>query len=197
MSRIEEFKVWFRDHKCARALGEGPEILPTRVSQKRSFLKGGFFYRNKRKYVNQLVSMGAVLTGSAALGLFTVNGVDIFNRGPGDLDWVLGKDEFMRFCGMNDFVKVKVSDSVCTFCFHTGHYGGFDSYGQKNMDWLYTGFDVIGRDDSFYHHELDGLKVMDYMEILEKKLVLAEMDKRSSKHEDDLFAVMTKIMAFG
>lgn len=199
-----EVKSWLRDLKCRRALGEGADILPTLVDRKRQLMKTSIFKRRKRKYLGQLVGLEGVLTGSGALSLYTINGKPIFNRGGHDQDWLLTRDNFMRFCGMNDFKKVSVEHTVCMVDFHTGYYGGYDSYGHRNMDYFHTWFDIIGIDERPYSHDLDGIFVSDYMEVLDWKMRYLEkysgvrgMDDEVKKHTNDLFEVMTKVMAFG
>lgn len=199
-----EVKSWLRDHKCQRALGEGAEILPTLVDVKRSLMKTSLFKPKKKKFQNQIIGLGGILTGSSALSLYTVNGHSISHRLGNDQDWLLSRENFMKFCGMNDFNKVSVDNTVCTVDFHTGYYGGYDSYGLRNFDYLHTWFDIIGVETQIYSHDLDGIKVSDYMEILDWKMKFIEKnsgDRRQEdsvrKHTNDLFEVMTKVMAFG
>lgn len=198
-----EVKSWLRDFKCAQALGDGPEILPTLVDRKRMYMKTSIFKRKKRKFLGQLNDLDGVLTGSSALSLYTVNGKSVFDRGGADQDWMLTRDNFMKFCGMNNFNKVTVENTVCTVDFHTGYYGGYDSYGHRNMDYFHTWFDIIGTDDHTYAHDFDGIKVADYMEVIDWKMRFVENNygmrhyqDAVTKHTNDLFEFMTKVMAF-
>ena len=120
-----------------------------------------------------------------------------------DQDWLLTRDNFMKFCGMNDFNKVTVENTVCTVDFHTGHYGGYDSYGHKKFDYFHTWFDIIGTDSHNYSHDFDGIKVSDYMEVIDWKMRFVEknygvrnLENAVRKHTNDLFEFMTKVMAF-
>ena len=117
---------------------------------------GGLLRRKKGKMIQSLIDLGAVLTGSTALGLYKVNGVYLTSRVSNDFDFVVTKDDFIKFCGIWDLHNVKSgSDNVVTINTNTGMYRGTDSYGHDNGYWFGCNFDVIGTMMKFI-----GLKIM-------------------------------------
>ena len=170
-----------------------------------------FFGRNskklKNKYISQIRELDGILTGSAALNMYYINGVKIFNREPNDLDFLISRDNFMKFCGMNNFKNVKYTNNIVSLDFYTGIDRGENSYGSHRGYYFHTDFDVIGTDDEVKYELVGDLKIGNLIDIINYKLYLIDkyMSQKSSllrrvkddieKHLDDLFQIVTTISA--
>ena len=161
---------------------------------------GGLFRRKKGKMIQSLIDLGAVLTGSTALGLYKVNGMYLTSRVSNDFDFVVTKDDFIKFCGIWDLHNVKSgSDNVVTININTGKYRGTDSYGYDNGYWFGCNFDVIGTDDEIHWTENYDVKVMNLDSIIGYKYNLmsdflhSTGFEKGNKHLDDLWTIVTRL----
>ena len=195
---MAEAKRALRDIKCDMALRNiDMGIRLDNKDLKARLLKGGIFYRKKKRYVDSIMEMGGVLTGSSALCLYSIGGKSPLDRNPDDMDWVIGRDEFHKFCAANGMANVKHDHGVASIDFFTGRDRGEDSYGCHRGYWFYTDFDVIAADSNPRYEEFDGLKVSPFWEIVDAKMKLAE-DKSSdmrNKHARDLFILTGRLMS--
>ena len=151
--------------------------------------------------------LDGVLTGSAALSMYRINGVQIFKRYPNDLDFMISRDNFMKFCGMNNFTNVKYTNTVVSLDFYTGKDKGTDSYGSHRGYYLHTDFDVIGTDEDVKYEVVGDLKVAKLLDIVNYKLHLIDKymtnmgkydrdaHREAEKHTNDLFMIVTTIAA--
>lgn len=172
------------------------------------FFFGKSHQKKRNKYIEQIKELEGVLTGSAALSMYRINGVQIFKRYPNDLDFMVSRDNFMKFCGMNDFTNVNYSNTVVSLDLHTGEDRGTDSYGDHRGYYFHTDFDVIGTDEDVKYEVVGDLKVAKLLDIVNYKLYLIDKymtnmgnqynrdaHREAEKHVNDLFMIVTTIAA--
>jgi hypothetical protein len=206
--KLNDIKRYLREIKFSIIFGEGMITLENDLAEfdnKVPFLFGRSHQKKRNKYIAQMKELDGVLTGSAALSMYRINGVKIFKRDPNDLDFMVSRDNFMKFCGMNDFTNVKYTNQVVSLDFYTGKDRGSDSYGDHRGYYFYTDFDVIGTDEEVDYEVVGDLKVAKLMDIINYKLHLIEKymkdltnrdaEIESKKHIHDLFMIVTTIAA--
>jgi len=210
IEKLNDIKRYLRDIKFSIILDENQitikndlKILDDSVP----LLFGRKSQKLKNKYISQIRELDGVLTGSVALNMYYINGVKIFNREPNDLDFLISRDNFMKFCGMNNFKNVKYTNNIVSLDFYTGIDRGENSYGSHRGYYFHTDFDVIGTDDEVKYELVGDLKIGNLMDIINYKLYLIDkyMSQKSSllrrvkddieKHLDDLFQIVTTISA--
>jgi len=208
--KLIDVKGYLRDIKLSSLFSEENITID---NEHKSF-KPSIFYKKRQKFINQLKDLDGVLVGSSALSMYKVNGVRVFDRDYSDLDFVVSRDNFIKFCGMNDFNNVKYTNTVVSLDFYTGTNRGEDSYGHHRGYFFHTDFDVIGSDDPISWNEVGDLKIETFLGIINKKVRMADdylhkYDNSTSpgwyerdgykanakKHINDLFEVVTKILA--
>jgi hypothetical protein len=206
--KLNDIKRYLREIKFSIIFGEGMITLENNLKEfdnKVPFLFGKSHQRKRNMYIKQMKELDGVLTGSAALSMYRINGVQIFKRYPNDLDFMVSRDNFMKFCGMNDFTNVKYTNQVVSLDFYTGKDRGEDSYGYHRGYRFYTDFDVIGTDDEIKYEMVGDLKVAKLMDIINYKLYLIDKymmditnrdaEREVKKHINDLFMIVTIISA--
>jgi hypothetical protein len=213
--KLNEVKKYLRDIKLSTILSDDNITYENDLD----IFKNKLFYKKRKKFIDQLKNLDGILVGSAALSMYRINGVKIFNRMPNDLDFVVSRDNFIKFCGMNDFNNVKYTNTVVSLDFHTGTDRGTNSYGHHRGYLFHTDFDVIGSDDPISWNEVGDLKIESFLGIINKKLQMAEDNLHNylypqngirgfisrdrayrdcaEKHIDDLYEIITKIVAYG
>jgi hypothetical protein len=197
---------YVRDIKFSLIFGKQIELVNDleQLSGNLPFLFGRNIQKKRNLYVSQMKELGAVLTGSAALYMYKIGGKRIFKRLPNDLDFLITRDNFIKFCGMNNFTNVSYGNKVVSIDFHTGKDRGTDSYGYHKGYWYYTDFDVIGVDEDIKYEQIGDLKVHNLMDIIHYKIYMVEnylsdssysREKReqAEKHIKDLFRIITAI----
>jgi hypothetical protein len=206
--KLNDIKRYLRDIKFSIIFGEGQITLENDLKEfdnKVPFLFGKSHQKKRNMYIKQMKELDGVLTGSAALSMYRINGVRIFKRYPNDLDFMVSRDNFMKFCGMNDFTNVKYTNQVVSLDFYTGKDRGSDSYGYHRGYYFHTDFDVIGTDEEVDYEMVGDLKVAKLMDIINYKLYLIEKymkdisnrdaESEAKKHIGDLFMIVTTISA--
>jgi hypothetical protein len=206
--KLNDIKRYLRDIKFSIIFGEGQITLKNDLEEfsgKVPFFFGKSHQKKRNKYIEQMKELDGVLTGSAALCMYRINGVQIFKRYPNDLDFMVSRDNFMKFCGMNNFTNVKYTNQVVSLDFYTGKDRGEDSYGMHRGYYFHTDFDVIGTDEEVDYEVVGDLKVAKLMDIINYKLHLIEKymkdltnrdaEIESKKHIHDLFMIVTTIAA--
>ena len=206
--KLNDIKRYLRDIKFSIIFGEGQITLENNLEEfngKVPFFFGKSHQKKRNKYIEQMKELDAVLTGSAALSMYRINGVQIFKRYPNDLDFMISRDNFMKFCGMNNFTNVKYTNQVVSLDFYTGKDRGEDSYGNHRGYYFHTDFDVIGTDEEVDYEVVGDLKVAKLMDIINYKLHLIDKymkditnrdaESESKKHIHDLFLIVTTIAA--
>lgn len=208
--KLNEVRSYLRDIKLSSIFSEENVT----ISNDHVCFKPTLFYKKRKKFISQLKGLDGVLVGSSALSMYRVNGVKVFTRTGEDLDFVVSRDNFIKFCGMNNLQNVKYTNTVVSLNFHTGKNLGNDSYGNHRGHMFHTDFDVIGSDDPISYNVVGDLKVEKFLSIINKKLKNAEdylfrfdcstnlswherdsLKSQARKHIDDLFEVVTKIAA--
>lgn len=208
--KLSEVRSYLRDIKLSSIFSEENVT----ISNDHACFKPTLFYKKRKKFISQLKGLDGVLVGSSALSMYRVNGVKVFTRTGEDLDFVVSRDNFIKFCGMNNLQNVKYTNTVVSLNFHTGKDLGTDSYGHHRGHMFHTDFDVIGSDDPISYNVVGDLKVESFLSIINNKLKLAEdylfrfdcstnlswherdrLKSQARKHIDDLFEVVTKIAA--
>ena len=208
--KLNDIKGYLRDIKLSSLFSEENITID---NQHKSF-KPSIFYKKRQKFINQLKDLDGVLAGSAALSMYKVNGVRVFDRNYSDLDFVVTRDNFIKFCGLNNFNNVKYTNTIVSINFYTGKDRGNDSYGNHRGYFFHTDFDVIGSSDPISWNEVGDLKIETFLGIINKKVRMAEdylfkynnsinlsyherkkYQSQASKHINDLFEVVTKILA--
>jgi len=76
------------------------------LSRMPSFL---YFLIPRRKVVKKLLKSPAVLTGSRALSLYKTKGEFILKRKPRDWDFVITREDFLKFCKENKILDIDLS----------------------------------------------------------------------------------------
>ena len=206
--KLNDIKRYLRDIKFSIIFGEGQITLKNDLEEfsgKVPFFFGKSHQKKRNKYIEQMKELDGVLTGSAALSMYRINGVQIFKRYPNDLDFMVSRDNFMKFCGMNDFTNVKYTNTVVSLDFYTGKNKGTDSYGSHRGYYFHTDFDVIGTDEEVKYDVVGDLKVAKLMDIINYKLHLIDKymagaysrdsESEAKKHINDLFMIVTTIAA--
>jgi hypothetical protein len=206
--KLNDIKRYLREIKFSIIFGEGMITLENdlkKFDNKVPFLFGRSHQKKRNKYIAQMKELDGVLTGSAALSMYRINGVKIFKRDPNDLDFMVSRDNFMKFCGMNDFTNVKYTNQVVSLDFYTGKDRGSDSYGGHRGYYFYTDFDVIGTDEEVDYELVGDLKVAKLLDIINYKLHLIDKymkditnrnaEREAKKHVSDLFMIVTTISA--
>ena len=207
--KLNDIKRYLRDIKFSIIMDEGQITLENNLECLNGELPlffGRKAQKKRNKYIEQIKNLDGVLTGSAALSMYRINGVSIFYRDPNDLDFMVSRDNFMVFCGMNGFNTVKYDNSVVSIDFFTGKDRGTDSYGYHRGYRFHTDFDVIGTDDEIKYEAVGDLKVSKLLDIINYKLYLIDKyipmsnydrdaKRETSKHIDDLFMIVTTIAA--
>ena len=209
--KLNDIKRYLRDIKFSIIFGEGQITLENDLEEfsgKVPFFFGKSHQKKRNKYIEQMKELDGVLTGSAALSMYRINGVQIFKRYPNDLDFMISRDNFMKFCGMNNFTNVNYTNTVVSLDFQTGKNRGTDSYGSHRGYYFYTDFDVIGTDEDVKYEVVGDLKVAKLLDIVNYKLYLIEKymtntgkqydrdaHREAEKHVNDLFRIVTTIAA--
>ena len=209
--KLNDIKRYLRDIKFSIIFGEGQITLENDLEEfsgKVPFFFGKSHQKKRNKYIEQMKELDGVLTGSAALSMYRINGVQIFKRYPNDLDFMVSRDNFMKFCGMNNFTNVNYTNTVVSLDFQTGKNRGTDSYGSHRGYYFYTDFDVIGTDEDVKYEVVGDLKVAKLLDIVNYKLYLIEKymtntgkqydrdaHREAEKHVNDLFRIVTTIAA--
>lgn len=206
--KLSDIKRYLREIKFSIIFGEGQITLKNDLEEfdgKVPFFFGKSHQKKRNKYIEQIKELDGVLTGSAALSMYRINGVRIFKRYPNDLDFMVSRDNFMKFCGMNDFTRVSYTNTVVSLDFYTGKDKGFDSYGHHRGYYFHTDFDVIGTDEEVKYDFVGNLKVGKLMDIINYKLHLIDKymtgaynrdsESEAKKHINDLFMIVTTIAA--
>ena len=209
--KLNDIKRYLRDIKFSIIFGEGQITLENDLEEfsgKVPFFFGKSHQKKRNKYIEQMKQLDGVLTGSAALSMYRINGVQIFKRYPNDLDFMISRDNFMKFCGMNNFTNVKYSNTVVSLDFYTGKDRGTDSYGYHRGYYFHTDFDVIGTDEDVKYETVGDLKVAKLLDIVNYKLHLIDKymtnmcnqydrdaHREAEKHVIDLFMIVTTIAA--
>jgi hypothetical protein len=158
--------------------------------------QSNFFYRisKKRKILNKLYSLGGILTGSKALSLYRINGEKILNRSPNDIDIVISKENFYKFCGLynieidRNYNRLQVSMSN-SFTFLSSNYDDGSGY-KVGYD-----IDIIGSDDLPGFIEVDNIRISSIESIIESKLYLI-INRGDTKHIKDIDMIMSKVIAY-
>jgi len=211
--KLNDVKRYLREIKFSLIFGDGNITLVNDLeafSGKVPFFFGKKAAIQKNRYIDQIKSLDGILTGSAALSMYRINGKRIFGREPNDLDFLVTRDSFIKFCGMNSFSNVKYEDRVVSLDFSTGKDLGTDSYGYHRGYRFYTDFDVIGTDEPQSFETVGDLKVAKIMDIVNYKVRLAEeyisragqkqydrdANAAAEKHVNDLFMIVTTIAAY-
>lgn len=206
--KLSDIKRYLREIKFSIIFGEGQITLKNDLEEfdgKVPFFFGKSHQKKRNKYIEQIKELDGVLTGSAALSMYRINGVRIFKRYPNDLDFMVSRDNFMKFCGMNDFTRVSYTNTVVSLDFYTGKDKGSDSYGYHRGYYFHTDFDVIGTDEEVKYDFVGNLKVGKLMDIINYKLHLIDKymtgaynrdsESEAKKHINDLFMIVTTIAA--
>jgi hypothetical protein len=205
--KLNDIKRYLREIKFSIIFGEGMITLENNLKEfdnKVPFLFGKSHQRKRNMYIKQIKELDGVLTGSAALSMYRINGVQIFKRYPNDLDFMVSRDNFIKFCGMNDFTNVNYDNTVVSLDFQTGKNRGTDSYGCHRGYYFYTDFDVIGTDEDIKYEVVGDLKVAKLLDIVNYKLYLIDKymndttrmaEREAKKHINDLFMIVTTISA--
>jgi len=206
--KLNDIKRYLREIKFSIIFGEGMITLENDLAEfdnKVPFFFGKSHQKKRNQYIAQMKELDGVLTGSAALSMYRINGVRIFKRYPKDLDFMVSRDNFMKFCGMNNFTNVKYTNQVVSLDFYTGKDRGSDSYGYHRGYYFYTDFDVIGTDEEVKYETVGDLKVAKLMDIINYKLYLIDgymkdpsnrdAGREAEKHINDLFMIVTTISA--
>lgn len=205
--KLNDIKRYLREIKFSIIFSEGMITLENNLKafdNKVPFFFGKSHQKKRNMYIKQMKELDGVLTGSAALSMYRINGVQIFKRCPNDLDFLISRDNFMKFCGMNNFTNVMYTNQVVSLDFYTGKNRGEDSYGNHRGYRFYTDFDVIGTDDDVKYEMVGDLKVAKLMDIINYKLYLIDKymndttrmaEREAKKHINDLFMIVTTISA--
>jgi hypothetical protein len=194
--KFNDIKSYLRDLKFSVLFDD------TKITLDEFIDWGGFFYKKRRKCLETLVELGAVLTGSTALSLYKINGQKIFGRYPDDLDFVLTKDNFVAFCGLYNLTDVTYTNTVVSINLNTGKYRGRDSYGGDRGHFFGSQFDIIG-DDEPKNYQMSGkMRVQNLIDIINYKTQLIEsylgsgdrtLISLSNKHINDLWTLISKL----
>ena len=208
--KINDIKRYLREMKFSIIFDEGQITLKNDLGSMNGKLPmffGRSAQKKRNRYIEQIKSLDGVLTGSAALSMYRINGVKIFKRYPNDLDFLVSRDSFMKFCGMNSFTRVTYTNTVVSLDFFTGRDRGNDSYGNHRGYYFHTDFDVIGTDEEVGYEVVGDLKVAKLMDIINYKLHLIDnfmvsakyydrdAENEAKKHINDLFMIVTTIAA--
>ena len=206
--KLSDIKRYLREIKFSIIFGEGQITLKNDLEEfdgKVPFFFGKSQQKKRNKYIEQIKELDGVLTGSAALSMYRINGVQIFKRYPNDLDFMVSRDNFMKFCGMNNFTNVNYTNTVVSLDFYTGKNKGTDSYGYHRGYYFHTDFDVIGTDEDVKYEVVEDLKVAKLLDIINYKLHLIDKymtdaynrdaESEAKKHINDLFMIVTTIAA--
>jgi len=206
--KLSEIRKYVRDITLSVIMEESYNITIDKVEDRFSF---GIFRGKRKKAFKQLNNLDAILTGSAALSLYRINGELIFERRkPKDFDFIVIHENLLRFCGMNNLTNVKYGDKVVSINLILGIDRGYSSYGGHN-GWLFkTGIDLISKDKDVNFIEVGEYKIENLFDIIRFKLKLIDSsdlnplkstyfltsDQRD-KHINDLYSILTKILAYG
>ena len=211
LEKLNDVKRYLREIKFSLIFGDGQITIENDLecfSGRVPFFFGKKAITKRNLYIKQMKELGGVLTGSAALAMYRINGKRVFYRSPNDLDFVVSRDAFIKFCGLNGFNNVKYTNNVVSIDFFTGKDRGTDSYGHHRGYSFYTDFDVIGTDDPTAYEKVGDLKVAKLMDIVSYKLHLIDQytsntgkqydrdaHREAEKHLNDLFMIVTTIAA--
>ena len=209
--KLNDVKRYLREIKFSLIFGDGQITIENDLdcfSSRVPLFFGKKAITKRNLYIKQVKELGGVLTGSAALAMYRINGKRVFYRSPNDLDFIVSRDAFIKFCGLNGFSNVKYTNRVVSIDFYTGKDRGTDSYGYHRGYSFYTDFDVIGTDEETAFETVGDLRVAKLLDIVNYKLHLIEKyrsdmgkqydrdaHKEVEKHLNDLFMIVTTIAA--
>lgn len=141
----------------------------------------GFFYFlffRKRKIINYLFNMGAVLTGSRALNCYSINDIELFNREPEDWDFLITREQFMKICKDHKIYDFDLKDGKY---FLDKSFAVFEDYGISR--WFPCLIQLVIVDSLEDYIEVSGKKFSTLTNIIDNKINLVHVHQ---KHQKDL-----------
>ena len=205
LQKLNDVKTYLRDLKFKLILENNNNITLSELpfSHFNNFFEK-LFYPKRLKYLNTLLKLDSILTGSSALISYRYKGERIFNRSMNDFDFIISRDNFVSFCGIYNLNKVVYEKNFLSLNVNTGRYRGYDHYGNYKGYSFGCDYDLIGTDKKINYTIHNGCKVQNFLDIIHSKLELAEKydeNQRSDekeiyrKHINDLWNIITRISA--
>jgi len=158
----------------------------------------GFLYYllPNRKIVKDMMNRGAILTGSRALKLYTLNnGIPLFDRAPNDWDFLITQKMLLEIC--DDYKVYETPKKGILTVRKPFFYTTDQDYGGNISENHYFKTDVhlIIKEELPTCQEVNGIKVANLTEILEFKNSLQEKGVYVDKNYRDLSQILIRIAA--
>ncbi len=199
--QVEEFlsetKVFLRDFKikeiCEHSSNEFKVLRP----KKGLF---NFIYKGWRT-IDELSNLGGIITGSQALKLYTFNGQPLLQRKAEDWDIILNRDNFLKFCGLNNLNKFYYDKNRISINIQKGIWIGDYGYTISEPKYIFKhDIDLITKDKMPEYFQVGKYKIATIESILNEKLNYINDSLKAniicSKHIEDCNSIVSKIQAY-
>ena len=122
----------------------------------------------------------------------------LLNRKPQDWDIMLNRDNFLKFCGLNNLNKFYYDKERITIHLERGIWVG--NYGYTSSEPLYIfkhDIDLIAKDKMPEFFQVGKYKIATLESILNEKLLFIEQENYiDEKHIEDCNSIISKIHAY-
>ena len=192
---ISETRTFLRDFKIK-------ELLETKSNEfeilkpKRGFFS--FLYKGWRK-IDELSQLGGIITGSTALSLYRFNGQPLINRKTNDWDILLSRENFLKFCGLNNLSNFYYDKDRITISLSSGIFVGNYGYHETTPHYILKhDLDLIAKSELPESIKVGQYRIATLESIIHEKLDIIEKNKRvyNSKHIEDCNLIITKLQAY-
>ena len=192
---ISETRTFLRDFKIKELLDLKSNEFKI-LKPKRGIFS--FLYKGWRK-IDELSQLDGVITGSTALSLYRFNGQPIINRKPKDWDILLSKDNFLKFCGLNNLSNFYYDKDRIMINLESGVFVGSYGYHEPTPNYIFKhDIDLIGKSQLPESVKVGKYRIATLESILHEKLDIIEKNGRNSslKHIEDCNLIITKLHAY-
>ena len=191
---ISETRTFLRDFKIKELLDLKSNEFKI-LKPKRGIFS--FLYKGWRK-IDELSELGGIITGSTALSLYRFNGQPLINRKTNDWDILLSKENFLKFCGLNNlsnfyYDKDRIMINLSSGIF-VGNYGYHETYPHYILK---HDIDLIAKSKLPEYVKVGQYRIATLEHIIHEKLDMIEKNKRGqAKHIEDCNLIITKLHAY-
>jgi len=191
---ISETRIFLRDFKMKEVLENHSNEFQIDRPKRGLF---SFLYKGW-KTIDQLSDLGGIITGSTALSLYKFNNRPLLNRKPQDWDIMLNRDNFLKFCGLNNLNKFYYDKDRITIHLERGIWVGNYGYTTSEPHYIFKhDIDLIAKDKMPEFFQVGKYKIATLESILNEKLLFIEQENYiDEKHIEDCNSIISKIHAY-
>jgi hypothetical protein len=195
---ISETRTFLRDFKMKEILENHSNEFHIERPKKGLF---SFLYKGWRT-IDELSSLGGIITGSTALCLYRFNGKPLISRSAQDWDIMLSRDNFLKFCGLNNLNNFYYDKDRISIVLKRGIWVGNYGYIDGKPHYIFNhDIDIIAKDKLPEYFQIGKYKIASLESILHEKLNFIEDSLKlhrniSIKHIEDCNSIISKIHAY-